>query len=81
MLLSKRDAKMANKFPKPDVEAANVESPSVDKTGRFSYDGLLRQNGFKIVHRPIDGEAIWECDGEQYTFSEALASLGVALDR
>lgn len=53
----------------------HYQHPSIDTTGRFAIDDLLRKNGFKIAHRASGQEPIWSRWGEELSQSEALQSL------
>ena len=49
---------------------------TLDTSGRFAVDKLLREHGFVIVARPRKGEAIWRGpDGKVLPYSKALKKL------
>lgn len=49
---------------------------TLDTSGRFAVDKLLRDNGFVIVARPRKGEAIWRGpDGKELPYSKVLKRL------
>lgn len=56
----------------PDPPPVQYEHPSQSRARSFPDDVQLRRAGFKIYARPKTGEAIWECDGELYTHSQAM---------
>jgi hypothetical protein len=53
-------------------EGIDQTSPSLDKTGRFPKDALLRSRGFAIAERPKNGMAVWQRRGKKYRFSQAM---------
>ncbi len=57
--------------PKYDADVPEGH-PSSETRTMNSKDILLRRAGFKIKHRPKDGEAVWTRHGKEYAQSEAL---------
>lgn len=54
--------------------------PSIDSSGRFAVDQLLRRVGnFRIWRRPSKGEAIWFKDGKEIPQSKALRTISKSL--
>lgn len=51
------------------------EHPSIDTTGRFAIDDLLRKHGFRIAYRKKGQMPIWSRYREELTQDEALQSL------
>jgi hypothetical protein len=51
------------------------EHPSIDTTGRFAIDDLLRKHGFRIAGRPKDKLPVWSRYGEELSQDESLQSL------
>ena len=56
------------KFPPPEPEG---ERGWAEHRVRFPRDIKLRRKGFKIEHRPKDGEAVWSKGGVVYEQLEA----------
>ncbi len=46
--------------------------PSVDHSGRFAIDALLRSKGFHIAHRRSGRPAIWVLRGKYFSQDDAL---------
>ncbi len=55
----------------------DYEHPSLDKTGRFPLDALLRSYGYEIYGRNGKKEAVWRniATKERFLQSRALAML------
>ena len=67
-------------MPKPS-DQPDTSHAFADRTGRFALDQLLRENGFRIVARPKQGQARWGRGGKVYTYKRALNELPRSLVR
>lgn len=71
---------MAAAAAKTGGEDEHTTHPSVDTSGRFAVDQLLRRIGkFHIWRRPSKGEAIWLKDGKEISQSKALKTISKSL--
>lgn len=67
-------------MPQP-IDQPETAHAFADRTGRFPFDQLLRDNGFRLVSRPKQGQSQWTRDGRLYTFKRALKQLPESLVR
>jgi hypothetical protein len=59
-------------MPRPEKDSDDTRSRSADRGSRWPDDQFLRKHGFRIRERPDVWTAIWERQGREYTFYQAM---------